>query len=759
MKNYFKILFLLTSIIVQSQVKSQWNGYFSFNAIKDISMGSQSVFAATENAYFTKNTVSKIEKTITTVEGLSGENITQIHYSKEYNKTILGHTDGLIIVINEVDGSMLYVVDIINKGSIPPNKKRINHFCEYKGKIYISSDFGISVFNLKTSQFGDTYYIGPNGSNIEIFQTTVLNDVIYAAANGYGILRASVNNPFIVDFSQWTMVSADNWSAVDKIGTKIIATNLNGGLYAFNGDTPVLIRYLPQLTNDVRSVDNKLILTAQNYVTFLDDLFTQTLQINNIPNNAATFTCATVINNEIYIGTKENGIFTTNFNNPTTFKNFTPPGPVRNKIFGLSSFRSGFWMVYGDHSGYYNPYPLDEFPITKYSSDTNLYKSTAYADIFSAKSITKNLVNPNNENQVFFGSSYSGLLKVESDVPTTIYNSSNSTLSTIPGEVPDDIRVNALSFDNEGNLWVTNAITPVGLHSFKNNGQWQAYNLSCATGQRFSSYGTIAVDKNGTKWITTNNNGVIAFNEKYNNKCLAIIEGEGEGNLPSIDARAVAVDQKNKLWIGTTKGLRIVNSVDSFLSQNAIESTSIIILEDNLAQELMFNQFITDIVVDGANNKWISTAGAGVFYLSADGQKTFAIFTKENSPLPSNTIIDLEINKFTGEVFMATENGLVSFKGNATAGSDNLQNVIVYPNPVRPGFTGYVAITGLTDKANVKITDIESNLVFEAISQGGTLMWDTTNFRKRKVASGVYMLHLSTSDGLETEVKKVMIVR
>lgn len=759
MKNYFKILFILISCTVNSQVTSQWKGYFSFNAIKDISTGNQSVFAATENAYFNKNAVTGAEKTTTTVEGLSGENITQIYYSKAYKKTILGHTDGLIIVINEVDGSMLYVVDIINKSSIPPNKKRINHFCEYNGKIYISTDFGISVYDLKTSQFGDTYYIGPGGGNIEIFQTTVLNDVIYAAANGYGILRASVTNPFIIDFSQWTMVDASNWSAVEKLGTKIVATNLNGGLYTFDGDNPILIRFLPQLTNDVRTVGDKLVLTSQNYVTFVDELFNQTLQINNIPNTAATFTCATIINNTVFIGTKENGIFMTDFNSPITFKNFTPPGPERNKVFGLSSFKNGFWMVYGDHSGYYNPYPLDTFPITKYNSDTNLYKSISYTDIFSAKSITKNLVNPYNENQVFFGSSYSGLLKVDNDKPTTIYNTSNSTLATIPGQVPDDIRVNALAVDAVGNVWVTNAITPIGLHSLKNNGQWQSYNLSCATGQQFSSYGTIAVDKNGTKWITTNNNGVIAFNEKYSNRCIAIIEGEGEGNLPSIDARVVAVDQKNKLWIGTTKGLRIVNSVDSFLSQNAIESTSIIILEDNLAQELMFNQFITDIVVDGANNKWISTAGAGVFYISSDGQKTFAIFTKENSPLPSNTVIDLEINKYTGEVFMATENGLVSFKGNATAGSDNLQNVIVYPNPVRPGFAGNVAITGLTDKANVKITDIESNLVFEGISQGGTLMWDTTNFSKKKVASGVYMLHLSTSDGLETEVKKVMIVR
>ncbi|OUD35067.1 type IX secretion system anionic LPS delivery protein PorZ, partial [Flavobacterium psychrophilum] len=178
-----------------------------------------------------------------------------------------------------------------------------------------------------------------------------------------------------------------------------------------------------------------------------------------------------------------------------------------------------------------------------------------------------------------------------------------------------------------------------------------------------------------------------------------------------------------------------------------------------LAQELLYGQSITDIVVDGANNKWISTSGAGLFYISSDGQKTFNIFTKENSPLPSNTILDIDINSLTGEVFIATEAGMVSFKGTATNGAENFENVIVYPNPARPEYSGSIFITGLMNKANVKITDIEGNLVHEEISEGGTIIWDTKAFGKYKVASGVYMIFMSSSDGEETKVKKVMIVR
>ena len=183
------------------------------------------------------------------------------------------------------------------------------------------------------------------------------------------------------------------------------------------------------------------------------------------------------------------------------------------------------------------------------------------------------------------------------------------------------------------------------------------------------------------------------------------------------------------------------------------------ILENDLAQELFFDQFIVDIVVDGANRKWVSIANSGVYLVSPNGQQTIYRFTSLNSPLPSDNVNDIEINSSTGEVFFATDKGMVSFRGVSTKASENLENVFVYPNPVRPEFNGTIKISGLTNKAVVKITDIEGNLVFEATSEGGTIEWDGSAFGKYKVASGVYMVLISADDGEETKVKKVMIIR
>ena len=289
------------------------------------------------------------------------------------------------------------------------------------------------------------------------------------------------------------------------------------------------------------------------------------------------------------------------------------------------------------------------------------------------------------------------------------------------------------------------------------NGQWQSYSLdgiapTVATGR----YGPMAIDKNKTKWIPSINDGLIAFNENYNNKFIVL--NSTTGNLPDNDVRCVAVDNRNQLWIGTYSGLRVV-SVDRFITETELTANSIIIQEGDLAQELFYQQTILDIAVDGANRKWVSIADGGVFLVSANGQQTIYQFTKNNSPLPSNNINDIEIDGVSGEVFFATDKGMVSFLGTSTKPSDDLANVYVYPNPVRPEFLGTVKISGLTDKANVKITDIEGNLVHETTTSGGTIEWDTTAFGKYKVASGVYMIFVASEDGMDSTVKKVMIIR
>ncbi len=761
-KNGFRnLVFLLFLQIGFAQNTMLWQGYFSYNDIRDVSQSSTAIFAASENALFSKNSSTNQIKTTNTIDGLSGQTIGSLYYSPTSNKTLVGYENGLMTVINEADGSMLNIVDIINK-QLPANIKKINHFMEYNGIVYVSCDFGIVQFNLATMLFGDTYFIGNNGTEISVSQTAVFNGSIYASTID-GIRKADVANANLIDFNQWTQIATGSWSSIETFDTELIAINATGNIHRYNSVSNSFTGYLqlPQATVDMRASGNYLLITTPNSVSIYNKQMALVRQINSsqITETTVGFTCATSIEDKIFIGTKENGLYTTTISVASAFENTMPSGPSRNNIFALQTTATSLWAVYGDYDLFYVPNPVEPYGLSKYNETGWL--NIPDAKVLGTKCMVRVTVNPTNENEVYASSFFYGLLKIVDDKPLTLLNHTNSGLETLTFFGPSyiSVRINGAAFDKSGNLWVTNSLIKNGLKSLSPSGQWKSYAMDkIINAIDKNNFGRLAIDKNGTKWITTNENGLIGFNEK-NNVFKKITIGTDTGNLPTTDVRVAAPDNNNQLWIGTTKGLRVLSNVSSYLSEDQMTTKPIIILEDDLAQELMYEQFITDIVVDGANNKWIGTIDSGVFLVSPNGQETKYHFTETNSPLPSNIINDIDINSATGEVFIATNKGLVSFKGTATGANEDLNNVFVYPNPVRPEYDGTVKISGLLNKATVKITDIEGNLVYETTSEGGTIEWDNTAFGKHKVASGVYMIFISDQDGIETKVKKVMIIR
>ncbi|WP_297869072.1 two-component regulator propeller domain-containing protein [uncultured Flavobacterium sp.] len=754
------VLFFISQLFFAQQNNQLWKGYFSYNEIVDVEAASNSVFAATQNAVFSKATTSSDLKIFNSINGFKPESITTIHHSQSTNKTFAGNTNGLLLVINS-DGSISSKVDIINEVPVPSNKKKINDFYEHDGKLYVATDYGISVMDIATSEFIITYFVGTAGEETEVLQTTVLNNQIYAVTRSFGIRKGDLSNPNLYDFSQWQTFDTGFWLGIVTFNNELVAMNTDSKTYRYNGTSFQQVLNQNQAGLKIKTNGTEIIVTTQNHVFVLNQSYTVLVDITQIPDYNAIFKAATVVSGIVYIGTEKDGLFSTSLANPTVFQSMSPNGPVRNYIFRVKKAPNYLWAVYGDYSRDYNPYGLDEFGISKFSNDTG-WELIPYEDLFQAKSISDIVINPNNPNQIFATSYFSGLLKIENE-NIELFNNTNTGPNgleslVVPGSPSYvDIRINSPAFDKDGNLWLTNAFVEKAIKVLGSSGQWQSYSLAdVAPTASTGRYGPMAIDKNRTKWIPSLNDGLIAFNENYNNKFIVI--NSTNGNLADNDVRCVAVDNRNQLWIGTFAGLRVV-SVDRFISETELNVNSIIIQEGDLAQELFYQQTILDIAVDGANRKWVSIADGGVFLVSSDGQETIYRFTKNNSPLPSDNINDIEIDGVSGEVFFATDKGMVSFLGTSTKPNDSLSDVFVYPNPVRPNFIGTLKISGLTDKANVKITDIEGNLVYETTAAGGTIEWDTKAFGKHKVASGVYMIFVASEDATDSTVKKVMIIR
>ena len=756
MKHVLLILCLVLTCTGFAQTQ-EWGSYYSYNNVVDVAQSDTRVYAASESAMFYQSIASGELNTITSVDGLKAEGITALYYSATYGRTLVGNSNGLLLVVNTADNSVVTKIDIVAETTIPQAKKKINHIFENNGLAYISCDFGIVVFNLATLQFGDTYYLGPAGAEIPVVQATVHEGYIYTVTGGYGIRRALLANPNLNDYSQWEHYYGGFWSGIASFDGTLLVTDNNGACYKLDNGNITLFNQFPSAVTDFRVVNDALVVTCTSRVYVYNDQLQQAYQINTL-GEPLTFTCATIVGGKLYVGTTEKGLFSVDISGSLNILNVTPNGPLRSSIFSLEKTKNYLWAVYGGFTYNYRP-EYQAYGVSKYSSNDG-WKSIAYNELSvfgNVLSISDISVNPNNEKEVYLNSFASGLLKLVDDVPVMLYTDSNSELDHEQKDNSESTRINGGTFDKEGNLWVINTRVKKPLKKLKagTTNTWESYSFEdFISSPKDVEYGKMVIDNNNTKWIPSIA-GLIGYNETLGPKYIVLTTNTG---LPTDNVRCVALDHNNRLWIGTISGIRVL-SAGSFTTEDALEATSVIILEDGVAQELMYEQVITDIEVDGANNKWFGTGGSGAFLVSPDGQNTIFHFTKDNSPLPSNTINDIDIDDATGEVFFATDRGMVSYKGTSTAGKDDLSQVYVYPNPVRPGFDGDVKITNLTDKANVKITDIEGNLVYETTSEGGTILWDTRAFGKYKVASGVYMIFISTEDTTLTKVKKVMVVR
>lgn len=761
MKRILSVVALLFALYCAAQNNNSelWGSHFSYNNIVDLSQSGSRVYAAADYAMFSKNVLTNELKTITSVDGLKAETITAIHHSNAFNRTLVGNANGLLLVVN-ADNTIMAKVDIIEETTVQPNKKRINHIYEYEGKAYISTNFGIAVFNIGTLEFGDTLYLGPGGAEIPVTQATVQGGYIYAACAIDGLRRGLISDPNLNDYNNWVTYNYSYWIYVATLNDMLVVADYQNIYRIENGNFVQKYNDGSAFFQDMRAVDGKLCTTTGAYVKIFDEHVSSLFTFNVIPiippGERVTFTCATILNGKVYIGTSDKGAYSTFIDEIGAFENITPAGPLRSSIFSLEKTPNNLWAVFGDHDYFLNPYPLEQYGISKLTPTG--WVNIPNNKLFNANTIVDIIATPANENVLYAASYFDGLIKIENDEGVELYDATPPIPNgpeTIPGG--SSVWVNSLAYDREGGLWMTNAFVNKPFKVLKASGDWASYSIeNVVQNPQSGLYGKMVIDKNGTKWIPTLNFGLIAFNEKIDNRFIIM---KDNSNLPNSYVRSLAIDNRNQLWIGTARGLRILPSVDRFLTEDELVTNDIIILEDGEARELLYEQQVTAIKVDGANNKWLGTSSAGVFLVSPDGQRTIHHFTILNSPLPSNQINDIAIDAATGEVFFATDKGMVSFKGTSTKASDNLNDVYVFPNPVRPGFEGDVNISGLINRANVKITDIEGNLVHETTSEGGTILWDTRAFGKHKVASGVYMVFITGEDGTETKVKKVMIIR
>lgn len=759
----FPVCFFI-ALSSQAQIPvGAWRDHLSYRQAFRLADAGDRMFCATSGSLFYYNRNDHSVSKISTVNGLHDIDLNTIAFDNVNNRLIVGYKNGNIDLITAE--RIMNVPDIFLKSGL--TNKTINHIHIRGNLAYLSCSFGISVLNPDKQEIKDTYYLGPGGSPAEVFAVTTNDDFIFAAT-GSGIFKAPLDNPNLVDFSVWSRISdipnsTEKFTSLAWFGGKLFAIYHGSGTrndhiyYSDNDQWKELGSSLyPEGTYyySLEATPEKLVIASQNYA----DVYDSGLRLvrhswTGDPRHA-------LIDKEDIIWTADHyhGIIR---ENPQTGRDtILPNGPSNNDAFLAYSAAGKIFITAGGLSSawgnLYNLPCVHIFDGSKWQSWTD----------YEARDAINVIAKPNEPDNLYVATWGYGIIYLENLQKKTVYSPANSSLQTIiPG---DYCRVYGMAFDRNMNLWVTNSGVSNPISVLSADGTW--YSLNYGPAINAPNVSKLLIDAANRKWvILPRGNGLFVFDDNgtpsdiRDDTYARVSIVDNAGNEISNFVYDIAEDLEGNIWVGTASGPVVFYNPAAVFEgpQEGGYAQQILVPRNDgsgLGDYLLSTETITSIAIDGANRKWFGTRNSGVFLISADGLKQIHHFTRENSPLLSNTINAITIDGKTGEVFFATDKGIISYRGTATSGGDSFGRVYAFPNPVRENYHGDITITGLARNVNVKITDISGNLVFETKALGGQAVWNGKNFDGRRVATGVYLVFCTNDDGSKTYVTKLLFI-
>jgi hypothetical protein len=438
-----------------------------------------------------------------------------------------------------------------------------------------------------------------------------------------------------------------------------------------------------------------------------------------------------------------------------------PGGPISANVFSMTAADNYVWVAPGGYTSTWAPLFLNYGAYRYYDWDWSNFNSTTSDGFIGIRDIVTVAVNPSNLSQAYLGvfRNEVGLLEMNGSDVIEQYTTENSELQE--WEAANAIAVVGTGFDSRGSLWSLCSGAEKLLAEKKSDGSWASYSLGgSASGVDCSD---LLVDSYDQKWILfrqkNNNPAAAVYNESNppGDQLRLLQTAAGAGNIPGTTVFSIAQDLDGEVWVGTDEGIGIFYNPSTILTSSDYDCVRPLVNFDGYVQYLLETEVITAIAVDGDNRKWIGTERSGVFLLSADGTEQLQHFTEDNSPLFANQIIAIAIT-YDGEVFVATSSGIMSYKGSASEPNETFSDVYAYPNPVKDGYDGWIAVKGLVQDSDIKITDINGTLIYSTRSEGGQAVWNGQNFDGRKASPGVYLVFASNEDGTETAVTKILII-
>ena len=715
------------------------------------------------------NSVYTIDKT----GGLSDTDIAAIGYCKTENAVLIVYSNGNLDIL--YSNETIYNCTDLKNNNI--GNVQINELKIIDNLSYISTNIGLVIFDVKRREIKNTYrFDSPVNSSV------LINDSIFCGTDKGIYLGNTKDN--LLDISKWKMLKNIKFIDLFEFDRQLSGRSYDNKVWTINKNKGGLSLITSNKANAISYLnDNRLALIHDTIVSIYSDF-------RNNFNNYTNYNFKNTINSietdkDIwwlsqgleglcqYRLTEENGLVVIN-------QGIKPNSPRRNLFHSVSWPEPGRLLIVGGcHDIIYTSN-------TEYPGTVMIFENDKWSyleDDLSTKTglkyvnLTEAAQDPFDKNHIFVGSTGQGLYEFRDNKFYKLHSWNNSALKSIINDNEKNknnyVRISALQYDNKGNLWMANNEIDTIIRVLEPDGNW--FSLYYDELQGLPTLKQLRFDKKGRIWINSsrylpglfcidtkntlkdNNDDVVRFSSSYFKNQDGITE-------EIYDIYFYEYDLDGHMWIGTDKGIFVLKNPDTFITDADPVFERIKIPRNDgtdLADYLLNGVSTTAIYIDQGNRKWIGTSNYGVFFISPDGTETLEHFTVNNSPLPSNSILSITEDGQNGSVFFGTSLGLVEYGGQARDPEESLSksNILVYPNPVKPDFDGYVTITGLTSNSTIRITSNSGKLVHQGTSNGGSYSWNLNDYNGHPVPSGVYHAVITNSENNKSESASITVIR
>lgn len=758
------------------------------NSFSVAKMGSR-IYAASPSGIFFLDTLDGSLGVLNKVNGLYGTGLTCMQKHPDKDLIMIGYEDG---TINLLKNNNIFTLKDISNSNLIIGSKRINRIKFYKNEALVCTNFGIVIFNLDKQEVKESNInLGDNGGVIRVLDAgRFLNH--YYVITQKGLMGIPADKDF-KNPTLWMLYGGETglpfdpsvYRGLDSLQGKLIIYTTAGFHTKNEGEFifPRIVEFQTPDKQNLRFINNEFFIASQQDILVFDqNLAFKRVQKNNFITRPSDCLWS---GGHLWVSDQLAGLV--KLAGEENAEVFLPNAPVDPYCFSLGQFKD---KIISNFGGYTWGTALNKnrntngFAIFE-NNEWRSFNKRIDAKVPDVDDIVASKFNP--QDQTLYFASYGYGIMLKKDDTYSFYKDKNSggALCNVifpnclynPSVAIDSfyIRIADLDFDLSGNLWAVNGLAnqqpPDSAIAWRelSSGRWRRIKLNVVNAK--TPVG-VTVDRNNYKWIrmapgvNNSNAGIVIINGDAS-KQVVLNNQSNQGNLPSSDVYAIKEDKQGYIWVGTQKGLAVYyNPFNAFYSGGISASTPI--YPPAAGRPVLENDLITSIEIDGGNRKWVGTKENGLWLFNPDITEVIHHFTKENSPLLSNFVYSLAINKPTGELFIATENGLISYQTDASENVDadgrlaaddcGNQDVSIFPNPVERGYDGLITIRGVASNSTVKILTPSGKLVFQTTAVGGMATWNGQTYDGKRVNPGMYVVISSDPEGGSNCISKLAIL-